>query len=335
MSGVCNSFEITASDPYDIEALTRCIELSREATRQGENPFACLICRDKQIVAAAITRARRDADITRHAEMIAISETQKKLKTKDLSDRAIYANVEPCAMCSFCIRETGIGRVVYSIPSPIMGGYSKWNILGDSDISNTLPEIFREPPEVIGGLMEAEAEMVWREWHPVDWAVLRYRHARHQTTKSALKTRLARGRNGLGMACFRAFMPRPAPASAGFCPTIDRGPDGLGDREIYLPAVENARCSMYHVADAPRGMRYGSLTSGLLQTMVQSSERYLSMSWRSAPRGPRKQLAQLLQRLSAPAIPWRIPEQIGKIESQRHLPFPKIIERQDDIAIMG
>jgi tRNA(adenine34) deaminase len=99
------------------------------------------------------------------------------LGTKDLSSCTIYINVEPCAMCSFCIRETGIRRVVYAIPSPIMGGYSKWNILGDLDISNTLPEIFRDPPEIVSGLMEAEAEQVWREWHPIDWAVLRHRHA--------------------------------------------------------------------------------------------------------------------------------------------------------------
>jgi tRNA(adenine34) deaminase len=165
------------TDARDVRPLTRCIELSRQATREGENPFACVICQNDQTVAEATTRARRDADVTRHAELIAISQAQQTLGTRDLSKCTIYSNVEPCAMCSFCIRETGIGRVVYSIPSPIMGGLSKWNILGDLDISNTLPEIFRKPPEIVSGLMEAEAEQVWREWHPIDWAVLRHRHA--------------------------------------------------------------------------------------------------------------------------------------------------------------
>jgi tRNA(adenine34) deaminase len=80
-------------------------------------------------------------------------------------------------MCAYCIRETNIGRVVYSISSPIMGGHSKWNILGNSDISNALPEVFHKPPEIVSGLLEREAEQVWREWHPIDWAVLRYRRA--------------------------------------------------------------------------------------------------------------------------------------------------------------
>ena len=144
---------------------------------QGENPFACVISHKERIVAETTTTAKRDADVTRHAEIIAISKAQRELGTSDLSTCTIYSNVEPCALCSFCIRETGIGRVVYCIPSPIMGGLSKWNILGDAEISNTLPEVFRKPPEIVGGFMEAEAEQVWREWHPIDWAILRHRNA--------------------------------------------------------------------------------------------------------------------------------------------------------------
>jgi tRNA(adenine34) deaminase len=161
----------------DVRMLRRCIELSRQATYLGENPFACVICEDDRIIAEAATRAVRDADITRHAEILALSEAQKSLATTNLAKCTLYSNVEPCAMCAFCIRETKISRVVYCIPSPVMGGASKWNILGDTDISEVLPEVFHKPPEVVGELLEDEAEQVWREWHPVDWAVLRYRRA--------------------------------------------------------------------------------------------------------------------------------------------------------------
>ncbi len=166
-----------ATAPLDTQMLRRCIELSRQATRRGENPFACIICDGDRIVAETTTRAARDGDITRHAEMIAISEAQHTLGTAKLAHCAIYSNVEPCAMCAFCIRETGIRRVVYSIASPVMGGCSKWNILGDAELSDALPEVFGAPPEIIGGLLEEEAERVWREWHPFDWAILQSRHA--------------------------------------------------------------------------------------------------------------------------------------------------------------
>jgi tRNA(adenine34) deaminase len=165
------------ADARDLQILARCIELSRYATTQGENPFACIICEDSETVAETTTRAARDGDVTRHAELLAISEAQSKLKTKNLSNCTLYSNVEPCAMCAYCIRETKIRRVVYSIPSPVMGGLSKWNILKDAGICDALPELFERPPEVVGRVMEAEAERVWREWHPLDWAFLRYRHA--------------------------------------------------------------------------------------------------------------------------------------------------------------
>lgn len=67
---------------------------------------------------------------------------KKTLGTKDLSACTLYTIVEPCAMCSFAIRETRIGRVVFSIKSPMMGGLSKWNVLRGTEASHALPEVF-------------------------------------------------------------------------------------------------------------------------------------------------------------------------------------------------
>ncbi len=128
----------------DFKMMRRCIALSADAVQRGELPFACVICRDGEVVAEAINRVVQNADVTRHAEIIAISEAQRILGRSDLSDCTIYSNVEPCPMCSFPIRETRIGRVVYAISSPMMGGFSKWNVLGDNEISNVMPEVFGE-----------------------------------------------------------------------------------------------------------------------------------------------------------------------------------------------
>ena len=46
-------------------------------------------------------------------------------------------------MCSFAIRETGIGRVVYAIRSQVMGGHSRWSILDDDQLNRAMPELFR------------------------------------------------------------------------------------------------------------------------------------------------------------------------------------------------
>jgi len=159
----------------DLKMMRRCVELSAEAVRRRELPFSCVICRDGEVVAEAINRVVQDADVTRHAEILAISEAQRILGRSDLSDCTIYSNVEPCPMCSFPIRETRIGRVVYAISSPMMGGFSKWNVLGDNEISNVMPEVFGEKPEVAAGVCYREAAAVWRKWNPVFWLGIRFR----------------------------------------------------------------------------------------------------------------------------------------------------------------
>ena len=78
-------------------------------------------------------------------------------------------------MCSWPIRETGMSRVVFASGSPLMGGFSRWNVLGDATVCKVLPEIFRNSPEVISGLLVREAEQVWREWSLLIWTILKWR----------------------------------------------------------------------------------------------------------------------------------------------------------------
>jgi len=164
-----------AISSIDLEMMERCIELSKGVGKLGEFPFAALVCKGGSIISQATNHVAREADVTRHAELLAVSEAQKVLGQNDLSDCTIYSNVEPCAMCSFPIRETRIGRVVYAIRSPLMGGFSKFSVLRDSEMSDVMPEFFGDAPEVVGGVMSREAERVWRNWNPVIWSVIMYR----------------------------------------------------------------------------------------------------------------------------------------------------------------
>jgi tRNA(adenine34) deaminase len=164
-----------AARVVDIEMMKRCIELSKLASAQGELPFACLIYRHGHILVQATNRVFRDADTTRHAELVALSETQRLLDTMQLTNCTMYTNVEPCPMCSFAIREIRIERVVYSIKSPLMGGHSRWNVLGDDRICNVVPEVFGEVPEIVAGVLVEEAESIWRDWNPDFWNIIKSR----------------------------------------------------------------------------------------------------------------------------------------------------------------
>ena len=54
----------------------RAIALSTESGRAGEYPYGELICRGDTIVAEFINCVKHDFDVTRHAEVVAISAAQ-------------------------------------------------------------------------------------------------------------------------------------------------------------------------------------------------------------------------------------------------------------------
>ncbi len=152
--------------------MARCVELSRAAIGEGEYPFGSVIALDGRIVAEATNRTVKEGDVSRHAEVVALSQAQKALSKSELARATLYSNVEPCAMCSYCIREAWVGRVVYALRSPIMGGVSKWNILRDTEIARRIP-VFGPAPEVVIGVLSKEVQQVWQTWNPLAWQVMR------------------------------------------------------------------------------------------------------------------------------------------------------------------
>src|SRR5258708_10133235 len=150
----------------DKAMMARCVELSRIAVGKGEYPFGTVIARDGQILSEAIKHTVRDGDVTRHAEVIALSQAQKAIGRQQLRHYTLYTNIEPCAMCAYCIREAWIGRVVFALSSPVMGGFSKWNILRDDDMSGRMPQIFAAVPEAVSGVLAPGAHQACRAWGP-------------------------------------------------------------------------------------------------------------------------------------------------------------------------
>ena len=193
------------TEATDVAMMRRCLALSKTSGDLGEYPYAAIICRNGEFVCESINRVTRDRDVTRHAEVVALSEAQKALRQTSLDDCTIYVNAEPCAYCSYAIRETRIGRVVYALKSPVMGGRSRWNILADRRLSDTMPEVFALPPEIVAGYMEKEAEEVFATWNPLIWQFIKSRglFVAHPA-KEKIQGAHAR-RNGIGERIVNAF----------------------------------------------------------------------------------------------------------------------------------
>ena len=159
----------------DENMMRRCFALAEKSAEQGEYPYAAVIVRQGVVVAESINKVAHDRDVTRHAELVAICQAQETLGGTDLADCTIYTNMEPCAFCSYAIRESRIARVVFSLRSPIMGGASRWNILGDRTLSDSMPEIFAPPPVLVAELLGEEGDAVLRKSAPIAWRILRAR----------------------------------------------------------------------------------------------------------------------------------------------------------------
>ncbi len=159
----------------DRRMMVRAIALSKNSGRAGEYPYGVLICRGDTVVAESINCVRQESDVTRHAEVVAISAAQKALGSTSLDDCVIYGSAEPCVLCSYAIRESRIGRVVFGLHSPHMGGMSKWNVLDDESLSRTMPEVFAPPPIIVAGFMAEEAGAALLEWNPLVWTVMKRR----------------------------------------------------------------------------------------------------------------------------------------------------------------
>jgi tRNA(adenine34) deaminase len=159
----------------DMIMMRRCVTLAQSAGQSGEYPFAAVIARRGKFVCESLNMVKVERDVTRHAEMVAISLAQKELRSTSLHDCTLYSTIEPCAMCSYAIRESRIGRVVFSLRSPVMGGYSRWNILTDGGLFSILPEVFAQSPDVRSGCFHHEVQKAFRKRNPLAWEFMKAR----------------------------------------------------------------------------------------------------------------------------------------------------------------
>jgi tRNA(adenine34) deaminase len=139
--------------------IRRCIELSAQSLEKGDAPFGALLTIDGEIIAESDNNAAEK--VSDHAEVLVLHRAHDRLGHSSLKGATLYSNCEPCPMCAFMAREYKVSRVVFAIPSPYMGGYTRWNIMEDPDLEN-FPPFFGSIPDVKGGLLEKEAMSVFK-----------------------------------------------------------------------------------------------------------------------------------------------------------------------------
>ena len=100
------------------------IEEAKKAARHNEVPVGAIIVKNNKILSKAYNKREKHQDVTKHAEIIAISKACKKIKNWRLDDCTIYVTMEPCMMCCGAIEQSRISKIVYGTSNENFG-YTK------------------------------------------------------------------------------------------------------------------------------------------------------------------------------------------------------------------
>jgi tRNA(adenine34) deaminase len=86
---------------------------AQKAYDKDEVPVGCVIVKDGEIIARSHNQKETHQDVTSHAEINAIKEASKVLKTWRLDGCDIYVNLEPCLMCLGAIVSARFDRLIF------------------------------------------------------------------------------------------------------------------------------------------------------------------------------------------------------------------------------
>ncbi len=137
------------------------IELSRKKMRENcGGPFGAIIVHKNKIVGRGWNRVTSTNDPTAHAEVSAIRDACKKLKTFKLDGCEIYVNCEPCPMCLAAIYWARIGKIFYANTRKDAAKIGFDDDLIYREIS--LPKVRRKIP--MKQLLRPKALKVFAEW---------------------------------------------------------------------------------------------------------------------------------------------------------------------------
>jgi len=144
-------------NPFMAEA----IRLATENVKSGNGgPFAAVIVKDNKIIASGVNKVTSTNDPTAHAEVTAIRNACKELKSFQLDDCDLYTSCEPCPMC--------LGAIYWARPKRVYFGNTKSDAaeigFDDSFIYKEIETPIESRKIKMKQLMSDEAKASFIEW---------------------------------------------------------------------------------------------------------------------------------------------------------------------------
>lgn len=98
----------------DEDFMREAIAIARANIAEGGRPFGAVIVRDGRAIARAANRIHDSHDPTAHAELLALREAGRVLRSSRLDGCVVYASGHPCPMCLAAMHLCGVTAVRYA-----------------------------------------------------------------------------------------------------------------------------------------------------------------------------------------------------------------------------
>ena len=132
--------------------------LARKAFENNEVPVGAVVVKDGKVVSGARNRVMELPDPTAHAEVLAVRDAARALRTMRLTGCTLYTTLEPCYMCAGALVHSRVDRIVFGAADPRTGSCGSVFTIAGSPLVN---HRFRD---ITGGVMAEECGRIVREF---------------------------------------------------------------------------------------------------------------------------------------------------------------------------
>jgi tRNA(adenine34) deaminase len=94
---------------------------ARSCLEWGDVPVGAVLVRGEEVLGAAGNQRERLQDPTAHAEILALREAARQVRSWRLEGCTMYVTLEPCAMCAGALVLARVARLVYGAADPKAG----------------------------------------------------------------------------------------------------------------------------------------------------------------------------------------------------------------------
>ena len=129
--------------------------LSEAKKSKKDIPVAALITKNGEVISLQINKREENNQTIAHAEILAISEANKKLNNWRLDDCNLYVTLEPCPMCAWAILNARIKNLYFGSVDLKYGAFGS---------AIDLSKLANSKINVKGGILEDDCNQLIKDY---------------------------------------------------------------------------------------------------------------------------------------------------------------------------